>query len=133
MKFEKCPKCKSTYLGDNWVRDGKLQQYCIDCKWHGEHRIPETIPNRIPETIPISAVKKYTGVSGGWRYQCYDRYGHTIVMSRSYSTQGEAQNGADRTLTQGLMNKTRGPYRAFIYPPSVMVEGIEFKCSMAVI
>lgn len=109
MKHENCPKCNSPYLGDRWVRERKLQQFCADswseddnCGWEGEPRVPE---------IKKIVKSQSTLFSVGNCYEVFDRYGYTMILSRGYSSKKAAMPSILRELERGLADVHAGPYR----------------------
>ena|SRR5581483_6862173 len=115
--FKTCPKCESTSLGDRWVGPGRmLQQYCYNCDWLGEARIPEQ--------KEIELIKEITvGRFHGSYYEVFDRYGHLMISSRYYNNEKDAERELQRELAYGLEDKDAGPYKAVLWPATVIVAG----------
>lgn len=122
MKFDKCPKCgaSSTYLNDYWTKGRKLKQFCIECDWEGEPRVPETIP--VESTKQVQVHKFF-----GWCYSVFDRYGHTLIVSKAHSSRECAVEALNKDLDIWNKNPDVGPCKAVLWPPSVSVEGQVFR------
>lgn len=119
MKFKECPVCESDDLGDRWQRGRKLRQYCCDCEWKGEPRIPEH--------REIKTTKKVNVKHGGLNYELYDRYGYIMESSRSYSNEDEMIEAIQKRLETGKTDKNAGPYTVIIWPEYIEVEGMIIK------
>lgn len=128
MKYDKCPKCGSTYLGDRWVVGRKLQQYCYisdsdeRCNWKSDPRTPKR--------RPISNSKKLlVDESPGWDYIVYDKFGHVMTLSHTYSREDAALSELKRELKRGETDANAGPYTGVLFktPSSVVIRGKMFK------
>ena len=113
MKFNECPDC-SGRLSDMWRRGRKLRQRCQDCDWWGKERTPEQ--QEIKTTRRVRA-----GYHGGHTYELFDRYGHTLIASRSYSTPEEAEAALRRELAKDY--EDAAPCTGVLWPSTVTVEG----------
>lgn len=118
IKLNKCPKCNNTSLGDRWCSSRKLEQFCYDCDWVGIPRTPEQ--KEIPTTKKVQ-VDQFVN-----QYKVYDRFGHALVISRSYSTPEEAELALKQELEKGKTS-SYGPYTGVIWPNYVTVKGKFYK------
>lgn len=124
MKFNVCPECECEDLGDRWVADRKLQQYCRDqdCHWKGEARIPEQQEIETKKVVPANHFS-------GFQYTLFDKYGHVTTLSRSYGTEAEALKEM-----QEDMERSNRPEHAYngssctgvLWPSVVTVHGKKF-------
>ena len=121
VKYKKCPDCgQSDGLSDIWRKGRKLQQKCYLCDWHGQLRIPEKIP--IEDTKYVSGNQ-----FGGFSYEVFDRYGHIMTSSRSYSTRKEAKDELKEALEKGRTDMDAGPYTGVLWPARVKIKGSVYK------
>jgi hypothetical protein len=124
MKFETCPKCGNTDLGDRWVTGRKLMQYCgdDDCGWNAIPRTPER--KHITNMVDIRVDGFY-----GWAYHTYDKYGHVACYSRTYSSEAKALKELEDDLKRSSKDEDGGPYTGVLFftPASVKVKGKMFK------
>lgn len=130
MKLKKCPKCKSSRLGDRWCAGRKLQQYCLEdeCDWSAKLRIPEQLP-------VTNSKQVHVGDFHGWGYTLYDKYGHVSTLSRTYDTEDEATQEMNHDLIRGEQDVNAGPYTGVLFytPPTVTIHGKRFKCKNGVV
>jgi len=120
MKVDKCPKCGSTDLGDQWADGRKLKQRCHDdCNWVGPARVPEKIPIRSTRSVCVSQF-------AGFEYEIFDRYGHISTSSQTYSTEASAFKAMERDIQQGENDPDAGPYTGVLWPSVVKVTGKKF-------
>jgi len=120
MKLENCPECESNDIGDQWVKGRKLQQYCHDCEWKGEPRIPEIKTIKTTKKVQVDQFP-------GFNYEIFDRYGHAMVYSRSYHTEKEAENVLKEKLRHYGEYHDAGPCTAILWPDVVTVKGKVYK------
>jgi hypothetical protein len=120
MKFKECPICEGSYLGDIWQKGRKLQQVCHDCGWKGEIRTPEK--KRINYTKSIRV-----GQFHGYHYEIFDKYGHTMVISRYYDSWDAADAAIKEEIEKGKTNKYAGPFTGILWPATVKVKGTRYK------
>jgi hypothetical protein len=99
-----------------WRRGRKLRQECRECDWVGKERIPEE--KEIVTTRNVPAGYQY-----GHTFEVFDRYGHTLMSSRSYPTADEARVALKKELDRGRLNETAGPYVGILWPATVTVKG----------
>lgn len=119
LKRSNCPICGCDDMSDMWRRGRKLRQECRKCDWVGKERIPEE-----QEIVTTRRVK--AGYHGGHTFEVFDRYGHILMSSRSYSTEDKARVGLKRELGrlgEGLLNEDTGPYVGVLWPATVLVIG----------
>jgi CRISPR/Cas system-associated protein Cas7 (RAMP superfamily) len=84
-------------IGDRWCKDRKLQQFCYDeveCGWKDKERVPEKRKVTNTKTCIV-------GDFSGWDYTIYDKYGHTMVLSRTYHSAKEAMKELESDLLRG--------------------------------
>jgi len=118
--LEKCPNFCDSSLGDRWVTGRMLQQYCHECGWKGEPRIPEKLPIVVVKQLQV-------GQFWGFQYQVFDRYGHIMISSRYYDKKKDAKDALEKDLERGKKDMDAGPYTAVFWPARVLVEGKVFK------
>ncbi len=107
-------------MGDQWVGPGrKLWQYCYNCGWHGEPRVPEI------KEIKTSR-KVFCGPFAGFQYEVFDCYGHLLIVSQTYATEQEAKDSLNRDLKSG-MTREEGPYTVVLWPSTTIVHGEVYK------
>jgi hypothetical protein len=139
MKFDKCPQCGNKELGDRWTSRGQhtrmLEQHCdaVDedevlaakdtrsewhhswgeyvrvCNWVGEARYPEV------QKIVRSSSQRFNKAGC---YEIFDRFGHTMCLSRGFGTKAEAMPDIQRELKRGVTDTDAGPYKALWWAPS---------------
>lgn len=132
MKVKSCPKCGNTDLGDRWQTGRKLQQYCRNeddnCYWKGTPRTPER--RRITNTKDLRVDDFY-----GWDYVVYDKFGHTMTLSRTYSGEPAAKAELDRELLRGVTDVNAGPYTGVLFktPSRVVLTGKMFRVKKGVV
>ena len=97
-----------------WCRGRKLRQECRYCDWTGRARTPEQ--REIKATRTVRA-----GYHGGHSYELLDRYGHTLIASRSYSTSEEAEAALREELAKD--RKYAEPCTGILWPATVTVKG----------
>jgi hypothetical protein len=119
IKLKQCPECEGS-LNDYWAKGRKLQQHCTWCGWKGEIRVPES--RLIEDTKTIC-----TGQFSGFSYEMFDKYGCTLIMSRSYDTEVAAVIEIEKELIYGKTDKDAGPYTAVLWPDTVIVQGTIYK------
>lgn len=120
MKLTNCPRCDSNRLGDEWVGPGRsLRQYCYNCIWCGQARIPEQLEVKTTRQVPV--------VRGGFEFEVFDRYGHITLMSMTYNNKEEAKKEIERNLEFGRTDKEAGPYKAVLWPAYVEAKGQLFE------
>ena len=117
MKYSECPRCDND-LADMWHRGRKLRQECRYCGWTGKARTPEQ--REVKTTRRVQA-----GYRGGHSFELYDRYGHTLISSRSYSTSEEAEAALRRELA--MDREYAAPCTGILWPATVTVEGTLIK------
>jgi hypothetical protein len=120
MKLDVCPNCECDDLSDRWVAGRKLQQKCNDCGWKSESRIPETIPIRTSKIICINRFN-------GFEYEVFDRYGHIMIHSRSYSSRDEMIKNLEEDMKRSETDVNAGPYTAVIWNDVIEVQGEVYK------
>jgi hypothetical protein len=111
-----CPKCGSDDLYNRWVSERKLQRGCHDCSWKEPPRTPEL--QVIKNTKLISANQ-----FSGFCFEVYDRYGHIVIFSRSYSTAEKAREELIKELTTHNKHPEYAPCSGVLWPDKVMVIG----------
>ena len=115
---DRCPMCQESDLGDRWCRGRKLQQYCRDayCGWEG--------PVRVPEDQQI-VTTKYVSVNqfAGFCYELYDRYGHVMVLSKSFPREEDCMVVAQAELDRCNADPECKPCTAVIWPATIKVKG----------
>jgi len=130
MKIKKCPKCDSTNLGDRWVANRKLQQYCgeEDCRWTAMPRIPERM--RITNIKNLRIDDFY-----GWNYITYDKYGHASCYSQTFGNEAEAMKALEDTLKRSSKNNSEGNLTGVLFftPHTMPLKGKMFKVHGAVV
>ena len=119
MKRKICPACGGS-LGDRWVANRKLQQYCHDCDWKGTPRVPEKQAIKDTKTISVDQFS-------GFNYQIFDKYGHITTFSRSYYTKEEAAKAMKDDLDNHNKSLDLSPCTAVLWPDRVTVKGEVFK------
>ena len=123
MKPNICPKCGNHSVSDRWCAGRKLQYYCYDedCNWKADPRTPSR--RHISNTKEI-------GINGfsGWDFIVYDKYGHEIIISRSYDSKATAVKDMNEDLEQGQRDKDGGPYTAVLFntPSTITLKGEMF-------
>ena len=120
MKYKKCPNCGESGLGDRWQRERKLQQHCYDCGWKGEIRTPEKKQIKSTKTVQV-------GQFHGYHYEIFDKYGHTMVISRYYDSWESADAAIKKEIEKGKTNKYAGPFTGILWPSTVKVKGTRYK------
>ena len=120
MKHDNCPNCRSTHLGDSWYGPRLLRQHCNNCGWQGEKRVPEQKPIETKKVVTV-------GQFGGFEYTVFDKYGHNLIFSRTYSTEAEAEENLKADLERGKKDEHAGPYTAVLWPRNVEIHGKLFK------
>ncbi len=120
MKLENCPECESDDLGDHWVKGRKLQQYCHDCGWKGEPRIPEIEEIKTTKRVQVNQFH-------GFNYEIFDRYGCIMIHSQSYHTKKEAEVALKGDLQRNEKEEIGGPCTAILWPDVVTVNGEVYK------
>lgn len=116
LKRNDCPVCGCDDLSDMWRKGRKLRQECRECDWVGKERIPE-------EQEIVTTRRVMAGYHGGHTFEVFDRYGHILMSSRSYSTVDKARAALKRELAIGSSNETAGPYIGVLWPATVLVTG----------
>ena len=120
---KKCPKCNGA-ISDRWCVGRKLQYFCQneDCDWEAAPRMPSKRKITNTKTCILHSFS-------GWDYIIYDKYGHTMVVSRTYNTPKEAMIEMGRVLLQGEKDVCCGPYTAVLFhtPVQVTITGEMFK------
>ena len=115
MKVNECPECGNEIV-DRWQRGRKLQQACEICDWQGEIRIPEKIEIKTVKEVTVNQFY-------GFCYQVFDRYGHIMTYSKSYETEGQAEEDLLQEIEQGKRDEDGGPYVGILWPSIVNVKG----------
>jgi len=118
MKVNECPKCGSKDLSDIWCTGRMLRQQCRECVWQGKPRIPEIKPILTEQEIYVDAF-------GGYHYEAFDKYGHTVLFSKSYNTEEKALVSIKKTIEEGKKVEY-GPYTIILWPEKVKVDGKVF-------
>ena len=129
MKYKACPKCGSKQLGERWVKERMLQQYCYigeddtHCGWVGEPFVP-------PRKRITNTTKLRIDDFPGWHYLVYDKYGHIQTDSATYDTQLEAMKELQDDITpRDGYKDPAAPYTAVLFkvPGNVTIEGRMFR------
>ena len=111
-------------IGDMWCKGRKLQYYCYDedCGWEDEERIPEKREVTNTKTCFIDGFS-------GWDYTIYDKYGHTMVLSRTYDSSTEAMKELEKELLRGEKDEAGGPYTGVLFktPSQITITGEMYK------
>lgn len=124
MKHNNCPNCNSDQpLRDCWYGI-QLRQECRNCGWTADPRQPEQLPIRDKQTVSVSRF-------GGYEYTAYDKFGHVIVYSCTYSTREKVEVAIEQELERGKRDEGRGPYTIVLWPATVEVTGQIFKSGEA--
>lgn len=114
--MEKCPECGSTDLHDRWKAGRKLQRGCNDCDWEEAPRTPEILP--IKNTKRISA-----NHFSGFCFEVFDKYGHTLLISKSYDSKDKAKEDAVHYMKKWNQSPECGPCTSVVWPNTVEVTG----------
>jgi len=114
MRYDDCPVCGDS-LSDMWRRGRKLRQECHNCDWVGEERTPELQPIKTARKVLVSQ-------HGGFTFEVFDRYGHALMSSRSYSDYGEAKEALRRELA--IERKDADPCTGVLWPKTVIARGV---------
>jgi hypothetical protein len=117
LKRSDCPTCGSDNLSDMWRRGRKLRQECRRCDWVGVERTPEQQEIRTTRRVR-------GGHHGGHTFEVFDRYGHVLMSSMSFGTDGEARAALQRELERGKQDNPSGPYTGILWPATVLVSGV---------
>lgn len=120
MKRKTCPKCETINLGDRWVAGRKLQQYCRECLWKGEPRIPELIKKIDTKEIMVNYFD-------GFNYEIFDKYGHNLLSSKYYSTKTEAIASLKKQLKLCNSDPLVSPCTGIFWPNVITVKGEIYK------
>lgn len=116
LKRNDCPICGCDDLSDMWRKGRKLRQECRECDWVGKERIPEQQVIAITRNV-------LAGYQSGHTFEVFDRYGHVLMSSRSYSSADDTRVALKRELEVGRLNATAGPYVGLLWPATVLVIG----------
>lgn len=111
-----CPKCGSDDLYNRWVAGRKLQRGCHDCSWKEKPRTPDIRVIRNTKTIMVNQFP-------GFCFETYDRYGHILGHSKSYSTEAKAKEELIKELTTCNKNPDYAPCAGVLWPDKVEVVG----------
>ena len=121
--YKVCPKCYGEELGDKWTTGRRLQQYCRECRWEAEPRIPKKRPIKNTKTCVVDDFP-------GWDYIIYDCYGHEITLSQSFDSKDEAVKAMKSNMkAQIKANSPGGPFTGVLFftPSSIKIEGERFE------
>lgn len=127
MKVKCCPKCDATGLSEIWANGRKLMQRCNNsddgCYWRGE---PYTPPKRRVIATKDLRIDDFSG----WDYVVYDKYGHTMTLSQTFSGSTAAMKELERELVRGEKDENAGPYTGVLFktPYRVVLKGTMFRC-----
>jgi hypothetical protein len=107
-----CPNCKVFEMYEIYRIEGNfIQVECEECEYRYTQLFPQPKNDGIVHYHPVSG--------GGWTYTLYGEDNRTTVYSRSYGTEKEAIQEAQKDLNRGIPQYSYG----YIYPPSVEVQG----------
>jgi hypothetical protein len=122
---DECPKCGGQTTA-RWTTGRMLQSRCINsddgCFWRGSPYVPLKEPIRTVKSIPTSDF-------GGWEFEGFDKYGHTMICSQTYSSRAACEASARKEVEQWNQDPNYGPCSAVVWPATVKVRGklIRFK------
>jgi hypothetical protein len=81
----------------------------------------------VPEQQEIKTTKLLNvGNFPGFHYAVFDRYGHSLTFSRSYSTEAEAEKNLTREMKYGDTDDHAGPYTGLLWPAVAVVSAKVF-------
>lgn len=125
MKYDKCPKCGSTDLGDMWCKDRKLMQYCCEvadeCGWEGKPRTPEQLEITDKKKVCVDDFS-------GWDYILYDQYGHGFLYSQTFNCKSDAIESMEDVMIRHN-NPPVGPCTGVLFhtPSMITITGKMFE------
>jgi len=90
--------------------------------------VDEKDQNEFQKKIDINLTKKIqVGNFHGFRFEVFDRYGHILLISKSYYLKLDAIDEIERQIEYSKTDINAGPYKDVLWPNVVSVTGELFE------
>ena len=120
-KVDECPECGG-HTAECWTSGPKprmLRSECRgadDCFWRGE---PYTPPKRAVQTTKWVETDQF----GGFVFESFDQYGHSMYCSQTYSSHAACMKAAQAEVDKMSTVEGYGICSAVVWPAKVKVRG----------